>query len=217
MSQHLTLGCSTGYMHEQRGDWPGLVRQAAAECSFAVELAALSEPELPGLVRYLEANPSLPFLFVSVHAPSKERRIPEIDLVAMLSRLPRSIDAIVVHPDAIGEPSLYRPLGRTLAIENMDVRKPDGQTVEQLEPLFEELPEAGLCFDVAHAKSIDPTMAEGVRILDAFGDRLRHVHLSSLDDDCHHVPLTEDDESLFAPLLSRCRDVPWILEAPPSS
>jgi hypothetical protein len=217
MSQHLTLGCSTGYMHEQRGDWPGLVRQAAAECSFAVELAALSEPELPGLVRYLEANPSLPFLFVSVHAPSKERRIPEIDLVAMLSRLPRSIDAVVVHPDAIGEPSLYRPLGRTLAIENMDVRKPDGQTVEQLEPLFEELPEAGLCFDVAHAKSIDPTMAEGVRILDAFGDRLRHVHLSSLDHDCHHVPLTEDDESLFAPLLSRCRDVPWILEAPPSS
>jgi hypothetical protein len=217
MSQHLTLGCSTGYMHEQRGDWPGLVRQAAAECSFAVELAALSEPELPGLVRYLEAGPSLPFLFVSVHAPSKQRRIPEVDLVGMLARLPRSIDAVVVHPDAIGDPSLYRSLGRTLAIENMDSRKPDGRTVEQLEPLFEALPEAGLCFDVAHAKAVDPTMAEGERILDAFGDRLRHVHLSSLDADCHHVPLTEDDESLFAPLLSRCRDVPWILEAPPSS
>jgi hypothetical protein len=217
MSQHLTLGCSTGYMYEQRGDWPGLVRQAAAECSFAVELAALSEPELPGLVRYLEAGPSLPFLFVSVHAPSKQRHVPEVDLVAMLARLPRSIDAIVVHPDAIGDPALYRSLGRTLAIENMDSRKRDGQTVEQLESLFEALPEAGLCFDVAHAKSVDPTMAEGARILDAFGDRLRHVHLSSLDDDCHHVPLTEDDDALFAPLLSRCRDVPWILEAPPSS
>jgi hypothetical protein len=217
MSQHLTLGCSTGYMYEQRGDWPGLVRQAAAECSFAVELAALSEPELPGLVRYLESGPSLPFLFVSVHAPSKQRHVPEVDLVGMLSRLPRSIDAIVVHPDAIGDPSLYRSLGRTLAIENMDARKPEGQTVEQLEPLFAALPEAGLCFDVAHAKSVDATMAEGERILDAFGDRLRHVHLSSLDEDCHHVPLTEDDDSLFAPLLSRCRDVPWILEAPPSS
>jgi hypothetical protein len=217
MAQHLTLGCSTGYMHEQRGDWPGLVRQAAAECSFAVELAALSEPELPGLVRYLEGGPSLPFLFVSVHAPSKQRRIPEVDLVAMLARLPSSIDAVVVHPDTIGDPSLYRPLGRTLAIENMDARKPDGQTAEQLEPLFDELPEVGLCFDVAHAKSVDPTMEEGARILDAFGDRLRHVHLSSLDDNCHHVPLTEEDDSLFASLLSRCRDVPWILEAPPSS
>lgn len=217
MSQHLTLGSSTGYMHERRGDWPGLVRAAAAESAFAVELAALSEPELPGLVRYLESGPSLPFLFVSVHAPSKQRRIPEVDLVAMLGRLPCSIDAIVVHPDALGDPGLYRPLGRTLVIENMDARKEDGRSAEELAPFFEELPEAGLCFDVAHAKSVDPSMAEGARILDEFGDRLRHVHLSSLDGNCHHVPLTEGDESLFAPLLDRCRDVPWILEAPPSS
>jgi hypothetical protein len=214
MSPHLTVGASTGYMHEQRGDWPGLVRQAAAQSSFAVELAALSEPELPGLVRYLEGGPSLPFLYVSVHAPSKHRRIPELDMIAMLERLPPSVDAIVVHPDAIGEPDLYRSLGRRLAIENMDVRKPAGQTADELGVFFDELPEAGLCFDIAHAKSIDPSMGEGERILDAFGDRLRHVHLSSLDARCHHVSLTEDDESLFAALLNRCRDVPWILEAP---
>jgi hypothetical protein len=217
MSPHLTVGCSTGFMSEQRGDWPALVAHAARQSSFAVELAALGEPELPGLVRYLQQGPSLPFLFVSVHAPSKHRRIPELDLVGMLADLPCWVDAVVVHPDSIGEPSLYRSLGRTLAIENMDVRKPTGHTADQLADLFDELPEAGLCFDVAHAKSVDTSMDEGARILDAFGDRLRHVHLSSLDDDCHHVPLTEDDESLFAPLLSRCRDVPWILEAPPSS
>jgi hypothetical protein len=217
MSPHLTVGCSTGFMHEQRGDWPALVRQAAARSSFAVELAALGEPELPGLVRYLDSGPSLPFLFVSVHAPSKHRRIPELDLVQILSGLPHWVDAVVVHPDAIGEPSLYRELGRKLAIENMDARKSDGRTAEQLAPFFDELPDAGLCFDIAHAKSVDPTMGEGERILDEFGDRLRHVHLSSLDDNCHHVPLTESDESLFASLLSRCRDVPWILEAPTSS
>jgi hypothetical protein len=217
MSPHLTVGCSTGFMHAQRGDWPGLVREAAAQSSFAVELAALSEPELPGLVRYLESGPSLPFLFVSVHAPSKHRRIPELDMVAMLGRLPHRVDAIVVHPDAIESVELYRSLGRKLVIENMDVRKSTGQTAAELAELFGELPDAGMCFDVAHAKSVDPTMAEGERILDSFGDRLRHVHLSSLDSDCHHVPLTERDESLFAPLLSRCRDVPWILEAPTGS
>jgi len=217
MSPHLTVGCSTGFMDEARGDWPELVRQAAAQAPFAVELAALSEPELPGLVRYLEGGPSLPFLYTSVHAPSKHRRIPELDLVNMLARLPRSIDAIVVHPDSIGDPRLYRPLGRRLAIENMDARKQAGQTAEELAPFFDELPEAGLCFDVAHAKSVDPTMEEGGRILEEFGDRLRHVHLSSLDENCHHVPLTEHDESLFASLLSRCRDVPWILEAPTTS
>jgi hypothetical protein len=217
MSPHLTVGCSTGFMHEQRGDWPGLVRRAAAQAPFAVELAALSEPELPGLVRYLEGGPSLPFLFTSVHAPSKQRRIPELDLVNMLAQLPHWIDAIVVHPDCVGDVELYRPLGRRLVIENMDVRKGDGQTASELARFFDALPDAGLCFDVAHAKSVDASMAEGGHILDEFGDRLRHVHLSSLDENCHHVPLTEDDESLFASLLSRCRDVPWILEAPTSS
>jgi hypothetical protein len=204
-------------MDDARGDWPALVERASERSSFAVELAALGEPELPGLVRYLEGRPTMPFLFVSVHAPSKHRRIPEPDLVRMLSQLPCWVDAIVVHPDSIGSIGLYRTLGRKLAIENMDARKPAGQTADDLAPFFAELPDAGLCFDVAHAKSVDPSMEEGARILDAFGDRLRHVHLSSLDDSCHHVPLTPGDEALFESLLSRCRDVPWIHEAPPSS
>jgi hypothetical protein len=48
-----------------------------------------------------------------------------------------------------------------------------------------------------------------------FSSRLRQVHVSSLDGDHRHVPLTAYDEQLFAPVLSRCKDVPWILEAPP--
>jgi hypothetical protein len=52
-------------------------------------------------------------------------------------------------------------------------------------------------------------------LLDAFGSRLRHVHVSSLSGELHHVPLSEEDEALFLPVLERCLDVPWILEAPP--
>jgi hypothetical protein len=58
-------------------------------------------------------------------------------------------------------------------------------------------------------------MSVAAELLDAFGSRLRHVHLSSLSEDLHHVPLNEEDEELFAPVLSPCLDVPWILEAPP--
>jgi hypothetical protein len=217
LSPHLTVGYSTGFMAERRGDWPALVAEAARSHPFAIELAALGEPELPALLEYLAARPSLPFLFVSVHAPSKQQAMPERELVGMLSELTGVVDAIVVHPDTVEDVSLYRALGRCLVIENMDTRKPDGRTADELGAIFDELPDAGLCFDVAHAKSVDASMAEGGHILDEFGDRLRHVHLSSLDENCHHVPLTEDDESLFASLLSRCRDVPWILEAPTSS
>ncbi|MGI8728418.1 MAG: hypothetical protein ACR2LK_00175 [Solirubrobacteraceae bacterium] len=97
----------------------------------------------------------------------------------------------------------------------MDRRKTAGQTAEQLTEVFNALPEAGLCFDVPHAWSVDRTLTAAGEILDVHGDRLRHVHLSSLDDDCHHQTLTSADEKQFAPLLDRCRDVPWILEAPP--
>ncbi|HKJ35805.1 MAG TPA: hypothetical protein VKA36_04490, partial [Solirubrobacterales bacterium] len=89
------------------------------------------------------------------------------------------------------------------------------QLPDQLGPVFEELPEAGFCFDIAHAWSVDQDMEVAHALLDSLGSRLRHVHLSSLSEDLHHISLTEEDEELFAPVLKRCVDVPWILEAPP--
>jgi sugar phosphate isomerase/epimerase len=119
-----------------------------------------------------------------------------------------------MHPDTIEDAAPYRLLGRKLVLENMDARKRGGRTAAELAPYFAALPQAGFCFDVAHVASVDPTLAEGERLLDRFGARLRHVHVSSLDEECHHVPLTAADEERFTRLLRRCRDVPWILEAP---
>ena len=217
LRRHSPVGASTGYMEDGRGDWAKLVERAAGLSPFAIEFAALSENELPSLLEYFRGEPRLLFRYVSVHAPSKGLRMSEPDLVAGLAGLPRWIDAIVVHPDVICDPANYAPLGRRLVLENMDKRKGDGRTVEELQGFFEQLPEAGLCFDVAHAASVDASMEEGTSILDAFTGRLRHVHLSSLDGESHHVSLRPDDEERFAALLSRCRDVPWILEAPPSN
>ena len=210
---HHPLGVSTGYM-SARGDWPTLIDEALAAGPFAVELAALSEQELPSLAAFLQRHRELPFRYLSLHAPSKQRRLSDQELSAALEALPLTIDAIVVHPDAIGDPEPFAALGSRLVIENMDRRKSTGRTADELEAVFAALPEAGLCFDVAHSWSVDPSMDEGERVLDAFVARLRHVHLSSLDDDLHHIPLRAEDEERFAPLLQRCRDVPWILEAP---
>jgi hypothetical protein len=203
-------------MDNQRENWDQLAVEAAAVSGLAVELSALSESELPSLLTFLQDDPQLPFRYLSVHGPSKQRRLDERELVQLLQGLPPWVDAIVMHPDTIADASVYEPLGRRLVLENMDIRKDDGRTTAQLERYFEALPDAGLCFDIAHAKSIDPTMAEGHAILDAYATRLRHVHLSSLDEDSHHVPLTSEDETLYPPLLQKCRDVPWILEAPPA-
>ena len=96
----------------------------------------------------------------------------------------------------------------------MDDRKITGSVADEMEKFFEELPDAGFCLDVAHARSVDPTMEAAHELLGRFRSRLRQVHLSSLDHG-RHVPLTEDDEQLFAEVLDRFRDVPWILEAWP--
>ena len=213
VSQHHPLGASTGYMTASRGDWPAMVAEALHLSPFAAELAALSEDELPGLEAYLATHPELPFGYLSVHAPVKHLRMPEAELVRRLGRIAPLVDGIVVHPDAMDDPRAYRSLGSCLVLENMDARKTTGRTVAELAPYFAALPDAGFCLDVAHVLSVDPTMEVGERLLDAFAGRLRHLHVSSVDDDCRHVPLTVEHETRYAELLRRCPDVPWILEA----
>jgi hypothetical protein len=213
--EHHPLGASTGYMVESRGDWTKMIEEASQVSSFAVELTALSEDEMPALLDFLSSEPPLPFRYLSVHGPSKARLMPEAELVATLARLPVFVDAIVLHPDQMADLSLYRALGPRLVIENMDSRKTEGRTAGELEPYFESLPLAGFCFDIAHAWTVDSTMEAGRDLLDRFAPRLRHVHLSSISSGLRHIPLRREHEELFAPLLSRCRDVPWILEAEP--
>jgi hypothetical protein len=214
LAGHYPVGASTGYMSDSRGDWSAQVDEAWEVSPFAVELSALAEDELEGLINYLAAGPRLPFRYLSIHGPSKKRTMSEAELVEKLEGLVPLVDAIVMHPDTIADPAPYRRLGRKLLVENMDSRKRDGRTVDELRPWFEELPDAGFCFDVAHAWSIDEGMSVGWDLLDAFRGRLRHLHVSSLSNELHHEPLTEKHEELFVPLLERCRDVPWILEAP---
>jgi sugar phosphate isomerase/epimerase len=191
-----------------------LVANACRISTFAVELSALSGEELPGLIAYLRTRPRMPFRYVSVHAPVKHRELDDAATVTMLADLPLWVRSVVAHPDALSDVGRYRDLGTRLVLENMDDRKITGRVADELEKLFEELPAAGLCLDVAHVRSVDPTMGAAHELLDRFRSRLRHVHLSSLDDG-RHVPLTEDDEDGFAAVLDRCRDVPWILEALP--
>jgi hypothetical protein len=149
-----------------------------------------------------------------VHGPSKSLTLDEDDLGALLADLPMAVDVVVLHPDTINRPEAYERLGWRLVIENMDERKRYGQHPDDLEALFDALPDAGFCFDIAHAWSVDPTMELATELLDRFRARLRHVHLSSLDDTGRHITLTAEHEELFTPVLDRCRDVPWIFEAP---
>jgi hypothetical protein len=202
-------------MARDRGNWTQLIRLAKDVSSEVIELSALSGPELQPLLDFLRQSDSIDnFEHVSVHGPSKEWTHGTRALVADLLTLPPAIAGIVMHPDSMGKASYYEPLAERLWIENMDTRKNDGRTVEELVPFFDVLPEARFCFDIAHAGLHDPTMGLAFELLDAFGDRLAEVHLSSIRPSGEHVRLREADFELFEPVLKRCAGVPWILEAP---
>jgi hypothetical protein len=210
------VGPSTGYMVGARGDWPRLVA-AAESCSLdVVELSALSAEELPGLLRFLDeaALAGLPFGHVSVHGPSKGWGGTAALLAARLSAIPSLVEGIVLHPETLGDAAAFAQLGGRLRLENMDTRKQDARTVAELARFFDALPHARFCFDVAHAQLNDPSLRLAHELLDAFGERLAEVHVSSIEPDGDHVPLRAADAEAFLPVLERCVGVPWVLEAP---
>ena len=161
LTTHPTIGCSTGYMDELREDWDGLVEAAARPPGSRSSCPRCRRTSWRASSPICDDAPPLPFRFVSVHGPSKDRRMSDDELVALLEQLPARVSAIVIHPDAMVDLAPYRRLGRRLCIENMDARKPIGQTAAGLARYFEALPEARFCFDVAHAKAVDPSLTVG--------------------------------------------------------
>ena len=210
------VGVSTGYMGELRGRWPELIDEAGRVSRRAVELSALGADELPGLMGHLAAAGRPEFEYVSVHGPAKGLVADAAACAANLLELAPIAAGIVMHPETLAEPAAFGVLGSTLLLENMDPRKQDARSPDELQAYFDVLPEAGFCFDIAHAMLIDPTMALGHELFDAFQSRLREVHLSSILDDGTHVPLCASDLDRLHELLERCRGVPWILEAAPT-
>ena len=145
----------------------------------AIELSALREDELDPLLESLSGmeDELRPFEYVSFHAPSKRVRFSESEFVEKLQAVAERGWAIVVHPDVIEDVALWRKLGRAVCIENMDKRKRIGRTAAQLREIFDRLPEATFCFDIGHARQVDPTMQEAESFLRLFQDRLRQVHM----------------------------------------
>ncbi|MEX0712573.1 MAG: hypothetical protein WD278_09500, partial [Pirellulales bacterium] len=107
--------------------------------------------------------------------------------------------------------------GDLLCIENKDKRKPVGRTAAELKWYFDRLPLARLCFDIGHARQIDPTMCEAELILRTFGDRIRQIHLSLVTSSSRHEPLNLESILAYqrvAHLLPK--EAPIILETPVS-
>jgi hypothetical protein len=129
--------------------------------------------------------------------------------------LPAVVQTVVVHPDLVDEVAVQalRPLGARLCFENMDCTKESGRFPRELAGVFAAFPEASFCLDVAHVWTNDRSLALGDALLDAYGHRLRQIHLSGIDEQAVHRPLTRADIERYGLLLARCDAVPIVLES----
>jgi hypothetical protein len=212
------VGLSTGADVATRDDWPAAFRTARAFGLAAAELCALGASRLPALLGCLASDPAAlaPFGYVSTHAPAADAVGRWDEVAAELVALPARVETIVVHPDTVdtGAASLLRPLGARLCFENMDCAKHDGRFPAELARVFAACPEASFCLDVAHVSTHDPSLRLAFELLEAFGGRLRQLHVSGIETDGTHRTTTPADLDLYAPVLKRCPGVPVILEAP---
>src|SRR3954463_13156348 len=112
------IGFSTGAL--AKGDFAlGLDAQRNVAGIDAVELSALRDHELPTLVDAIGSLDLDDFEYVSVHAPSKLTVMDEEAAFALLAHVPNAWP-IIVHPELLQTPDLWRNLGERLCIENMD-------------------------------------------------------------------------------------------------
>jgi hypothetical protein len=183
------IGFSTGAL--AKSDFRrGLELQRPFGSVTAVELSALRDHELEPLVSAIATLDVEGFDYVSVHAPSKLRELSKQRVFELLESLPERWP-IIVHPELLLTPTLWRSLRRRLCIENMDNRKSSGRTADELHELFRIYPEASFCLDVGHARQIDPTMAVALTMLFDFGERLCQVHVSDVGPTGEHMPVRQ--------------------------
>ncbi len=183
----------------------------ASNCE-AVELSALRQAELFPLLESLKSLDLEGLAYISIHAPSQFDPAWEAVIWARLRAECWRGWPIVVHPDSLSDFSIWREFGDLLCVENMDKRKPIGRTARELGRIFEQLPEASLCFDIGHARQCDPTMTEAYLILREFGSKLRQVHVSEVNTRSKHDPLSILAYQEVAHLIPA--NVPLILETP---
>jgi len=206
------IGFSTGAL--AFGDYWRGVRILRERHIPVIELSSLRDSELKPLLGSLDELPLDTFAYISFHAPSGLSMLTEAEVVSLLMNLLSRPWPIIVHPDVIHDFSLWRGLGRSLCLENMDKRKPIGRTVSELEPFFEELPSASFCFDIGHARQVDPTMSEAALLLQRYRSRLKQIHMSEVNSSSKHEPMSVTAVSAFRKVAGLIPpEVPIVLES----
>ncbi len=209
--KHTYYGFSTGAL--EKGAFKKAMDWMVNQNIRALELSALRIEELKPLIGMLPNLNLREFDYVSFHAPSAFTDDQEDEVIQCLKQVSGYVNYIVVHPDVLYHVEKWKSVQEFLLIENMDRRKTVGKDVRQLKQLFEQLPQARLCLDLAHARQLDTTLTLLRNLISTFITRIAEIHISELDSRCRHRRMTqlalEDYRQISKPLCN----IPVIVES----
>lgn len=197
----MQLGFSTGAL--AKGDFKKGLTMSKSLGLFAIEYSALRYDELHALIIFLIEHNERNFEYVSLHLPSRYTVYQEVQIVQWVHYLFKTKGPInlILHPDAIKDFSLWRPFKEHLCLENMDGRKNIGKTKQELKQIFKKLPDARLCFDIGHAREIDPSMTVARDIVEEYQKKIVQIHISEVGADYKHKHISQQAHKDFIKVL----------------
>ena len=136
------------------------------------------------------------FKYVALHTPAlnvnfdasdiSRKMMDTVDIFLEKSQA----QSVVIHPDRISIPEILAQRNWPLTLENMDWRKNDAKSIEQMDKWFEIFPQAKMVLDWNHIFTNDQSMKLGKLMLKKFGSKITHYHLSGfIDEDRLHEPI----------------------------
>lgn len=183
-----------------------------------LEISSLRENNLDYVLEMIDKLDLCKYKYISFHIPSKLNYITEDELIKKLEYIYLKEWYMILHPDIIIDYNKWTNFRDKLLIENMDSRKRIGSDENSLKQIFTKLPEANLCFDIAHSMDMDPLGFEGEFILSSYVDKLKQIHISGILNSVHceiteHL-LNEYLDILVNSNLDTIESVPFIIESP---
>lgn len=212
----MLLGFSTGTLHKTHDRLSpatfDVFRKIGAN---AIELMVYDMADAPKLLN-LEEKDLLGFKWISIHAPHFDRFDTNsvilfrqtLDIFEQFHKKIK-VNAIVFHPDEMGDWAMLENYTFPVFIENMDWRKEIGKYLDSMNEIFEKA-DAPMVLDLNHCFTNDPTMHLATEMIDAFRDRIMEIHLSGFES--FHEPLFKTQQK---EILEHIFDqqLPIILEA----
>jgi len=212
----MQIGFSTGVLYRKEPDFNKLIKIYKSIRVNSLEIFFGQEKLLCYNIKIGNLKS---FKHISIHAPTRnviyknDKKTKKI--LAQIEKIYKKLNAkfIVFHPDLVKDWKIFKNYSFEMAIENMDWRKPFGQTVKDIKRVLKNK-KIKLALDVNHCYTNDKTLRLLLDFYKNFKDRICEIHMSGFNSFSeYHEPLCITKQNKFLTLIPEIKNFPIIIES----